>query len=631
MRYLIVLVMAFLCHLGIAQQNLLEKSVSLQVKDVRLATALAKLKSQYGFAFSYSNNLIPLDKKVSVQIKDRPLQEVLSALFEDTPVTFIQVGNHIVLQKSRMKRHKSPTGAKSLDMRPKAKLETSETEKTDNPPAPMPTSEYLPVPELGSYEDAAKATNPGELKREYESERRNLEKNFLAQLDVAIESGDSITIARLKQEFRDFSQALKTDYQRISKRISAVFLPESTVDTVKEARIGIPIQVSIIPPLSTNGKENENMVNHFSLNLPVGYSGGLDGVELGWLANIEKGNVSGVQVSGFTNLVRGNVDGVQYAGFLNWQSGRLEGVQVAGCLNISGSDSSNVFQVAGFANTHPGDLYGGQISGFLNANGGYVIGSQVAGFLNLGKGPISGVQIAGFANINKGNMHGAQVSGFMNVGRNTLGSQVAGFLNVNKLDIKGSQVGGFLNVAGKVHGSQIGVINISDTVSGVQIGLINYARKGYRRLEVFGSETIRANMAFKMGNRSFHNIFLAGINPGEEKPKWSYGFGFGMEKELSKHFLLNLDLICNQIIENESIIKQDLNLINQFKVLIGYKPARRTSIFAGPTVNVAVSRVVNKESGKIGTDLIPGWAPFRETFGPTTVALWVGGNVGIRF
>lgn len=628
MRYLIILILAFLCHLGVAQQNLLEKNVSLNVKEVRLAMALAQLKSKYGLAFSYSNNLIPLDKKVSVSIKDKPLHEVLKALFENSGVAFSQVGSHIVLQKGPVQRKKNPTGIKATE-KPKEKVETDKMEQTDN--AALPTSEYLPVPRLETDEDSVRARSSGELRREYDSEKRNLEKNFLAQLDAAIESGDSVTIARLKQEFRDFGQALKADYQRISKKIGEVFQSKKTPDTLKSTSGPLPVQISIIPPLSTNGKENENMVNHFSLNLPVGYSGGLDGVELGWLANIENGNVSGVQVSGFTNLVHGNVEGVQYAGFLNWQSGRLEGIQVAGFLNVSGSDSSNVFQVAGFANTHPGDLYGGQIAGFLNNNGGYIIGSQVAGFLNVGSGPISGAQIAGFASINKGNTHGAQVSGFMNVGRNTLGSQVSGFLNVNKFDIKGSQVAGFLNVAGKVRGSQIGVFNFADTVSGVQIGLINYARKGYRRWEVFGAETMKANIAFKMGSRSFHNIFLAGVNPESEKPKWSYGFGFGMEHEMGRHFLLNLDLVCNQIIENESVVNQDLNLFNQFKVLFGYRPARRTTIFAGPTVNVAVSRVVNRETGKIGTVLIPDWAPFQETFGPTKVAIWVGGNVGIRF
>lgn len=642
MRSLQILILSYLCLFSKASPaQILEKRVNLNYNNVRLATVLVAIKTQYHVGFSYANNLIPLDKKVSVSVKDKPLGQALNDLFQETGVTYTLVGDQIVLKRGVIPRIKSkpikkaaPSGKPSAPSSNATPGNPNGDEEKPMEPTADATASLLPLPTLSSETSEGKPLDETELRKEYQSEQRNLLKNYLAQTDAAMNYQDSAMSSQLKREFKRLKNNLKGEFKELKKYAKKRNWDSLFVSSKKDSlRNTDPVQVSFVPPLSTNGKNNEYSVNRFSLNILAGYSGGLDGVEVGGIANIEKENAKGVQVAGTVNLVRKDVNGFQVAGTVNANGGNLEGAQVAGFLNASASDSSNAVQVAGFGNIHKGDLLGAQVSGYINVNGGYVIGPQVAGFMNIAKGPVAGVQAAGFMNINSGNLRGVQAAGFMNVAsQNTIGTQVAGFMNITRKDIEGVQVAGFMNQARKVRGSQIGVINFADSISGVQIGFLNFCRNGYRRLEVFGSDAIQANLAFKMGSKKFHNIFAVGISePQQAKPRLSYGYGFGSEFRLGNKFDMNLDLICNQIKENGKLWTDNLNLLNQLKVNFALHPGKRTSLFAGPVLHVAVSKVLNKESNVVGSNIVPDWAPFDKTYTNTRVAIWPGFNAGIRF
>jgi len=59
----------------------------------------------------------------------------------------------------------------------------------------------------------------------------------------------------------------------------------------------------MIPPLSTNGVDNVNIVNDISLNLFLGVSGGVGIFEAGSFINIDRFFVEGIQLAGFGNSV----------------------------------------------------------------------------------------------------------------------------------------------------------------------------------------------------------------------------------------------------------------------------------------------------------------------------------------
>ena len=49
-----------------------------------------------------------------------------------------------------------------------------------------------------------------------------------------------------------------------------------------------PFQISLVPGVSTHGTLSSQVINNFSLNIFGGYSGGVAGIELGGLFNIDK-------------------------------------------------------------------------------------------------------------------------------------------------------------------------------------------------------------------------------------------------------------------------------------------------------------------------------------------------------
>jgi hypothetical protein len=135
--------------------------------------------------------------------------------------------------------------------------------------------------------------------------------------------------------------------------------------------------------------------------------------------------VTGVEFGSLVNLVARDVDGLQGAGIGNIVLGGLHGLQMAGVVNYAGS----------------ADRGAGQVSGVVNV---------VSGVMN-------GVQVAGAANYAR-QVFGPQIS-VVNIADTVLGVQV-GVVNVARL-VKGTQVG-VLNLARKVDGVSVGVLTLEE-------------------------------------------------------------------------------------------------------------------------------------------------------------------------
>ncbi len=369
-----------------------------------------------------------------------------------------------------------------------------------------------------------------------------------------------------------------------------------------------PFQFTFMfPPLSTNGIKNAKTVNQVSLNLFIGNSGAVDGVELGSFINTDNRYMKGFQAAGFGNMVAGPVTGVQLSGFINVNAG-----------------STGSFQGAGFINVVSGAMDGAQLAGFGNVTGGEAEGAQLAGFFNVAKACNGGCQLAGFTSVNgQGNVN-AQFSGFCNVA----------------MDVNGVQAAGFANIAGNVSGVQLtGFINVCDSIDGVPIGFINVVRKnGYRRFEFSLSETHYAKFSYLMGVRKLYNIYTLGKLSGPGS-RWSVGAGIGTELDMREKMYINIEAAAYQEIwlaDSRSAWPLDmdrLNMLNQARVLFNYEPSGQVRLFAGPTLNVAVSET----SPDIGYlpyyEIGPNWAFFNHTSGNagrTNVRIWAGITGGIR-
>jgi len=249
---------------------------------------------------------------------------------------------------------------------------------------------------------------------------------------------------------------------------------------------------------------------------------------------------------------------------------------------------------------------------------------------------LHGAQLAGFLNIAK-DVSGLQAAGYMNLGKNVEGAQLAGFLNIADT-VSGLQASGFLNLAKAVYGTQISFINVADTVSGVPIGVFTFVKKGgYKHAEFYAADDFGANVAFKLGVPKFYTMLALGAELKDEK-RWGYGFGFGSEWNAAKHFKVNTDLMAYQIIEEsyshfpDGFLDSDyLNLLSKFRLLGTVQFAKHFAIFAGPTLNVAVSQYQAPGSEEVGSTL-PSHTFYNRTFdGETNVKIGLGFNAGIRF
>lgn len=386
----------------------------------------------------------------------------------------------------------------------------------------------------------------------------------------------------------------------------------SSQDTL--SRLTYPIQISIIPPLSTNGLHNANSMNQLSLNLIAGYSGGLEGLEIGGFANVLKGSMTGTQIAGFANVAGGPVKGIQIAGFANVNQKRTEGIQLAGFSNVV-NDSSAALQMAGFSNMVTGTSEG----------------TQMAGFMNLSRDDHSGVQAAGFANLVSKKTKGAQVAGFYNMSTDSCrGLQVSGFLNLANKRIQGAQIAGFLNITHTLAGAQIGVINITDTLeSGTPFGFLSFIRKGgLLSLELSGDETFYTNFSLKTGSRHLYNIIGVSARPANDF-YWGLSYGLGSEIKQTGKFRIHLDLTATQINRND-VWSNHLNLLSRVKLGFGWQSGKRIAISAGPDFNVLTVNKFNNEN-LLGLKTIAPYSIYDEQHGQTRLQMWPGAHVSIRF
>lgn len=161
--------------------------------------------------------------------------------------------------------------------------------------------------------------------------------------------------------------------------IIVFFAQSSFANPVDSARVA-QFHLSFITPLGTNGLDSHKTINHFSVNLFAGFSGGLEGIELGGFANGLKGDMRGVQVAGFCNNTFGNAEGAEIAGFWNYNHKNLKGIQAAGFVNCAIGDVDGI-QASGFANIAVGEMKGVQASGFVNYAS--KLNGLQAGFVNF--------------------------------------------------------------------------------------------------------------------------------------------------------------------------------------------------------------------------------------------------------
>lgn len=569
-RFLSLLLIMLITSWSVLQaQDLLSKSISLDINRQRLDNVLEILSNKGNFYFSYNSNIVKKDSIVSFAVRNKSVKEILDILFNQT-YEFKESGNYIIIRKAPIRMLMITNKATVED-----KIYSVSGFVYDE------QSGYA-ISEASVYEKrllySALTNNDGFFKIKLKSSKASkaeltISKEFYEDTTVVIEPrhDQQLTITMVPFETIGNTTIISPEDYLVSdsaKQTSTIdtankIVTRITNDSIKVERTGMgkfllsgkqkiqslnlkkffttrPFQVSVIPGVGSHGKMSSQVVNNFSLNMLGGYTAGTNGLEIGGLFNINKKEVKYVQAAGLFNAVGGKVKGLQIAGINNTVLDSVKGLQAAGINNIV-----------------KGKFGGLQVSGIYNHVADSVKGMQIAGIANFARKKVSGMQVAGVMNFSNKQMDGVQVSGVF-------------------------------NYAKKLKGVQIGLINICDTSDGYSIGLINIVLKGYHKLTVYTNEVLNVNAAFKTGNAKLYSILQAGLNTGETEKAYSFGYGLGTELMLNKKktFSVNPELSAQYLYLGSW---NYTNILNRFNLNANLKLGKYFSIFAGPAFNVFIS------------------------------------------
>ncbi len=304
-----------------------------------------------------------------------------------------------------------------------------------------------------------------------------------------------------------------------------------------------PAHISLVYPLSTNGKQAPESTNGFSLNILQGISKNENNFSMSGLAGIVKNDARGFHISGVYHYVGNQLSGVQMAGIANYTRHTVKGLQLAGAVNMT-------------------------------QNG----GTQVSGLVNTAKN-VTGVQLTGTVNL--ADTVGTQITGLVNIAQKVEGVQISSVWNQAE-DVH-SQVSGIVNRAKKVKGVQVGFINIADS-SDYAIGLVNIIKNGERSLSVSYDETGSAILSFRSGGKTLYGILGLGYNTkflGDNI--FAAEAGIGAKVLQRDYFTLRAEGISQTL----SRLKGDSYNKTSLRVLPSVKLGDQLELFAGPSLNFA--------------------------------------------
>lgn len=300
-------------------------------------------------------------------------------------------------------------------------------------------------------------------------------------------------------------------------------------------------------------------------------------------------------------------------------------------FNILGghSYSNTAFEFGGLYNVNTHFTKGFQFAGIANYTDSTKNVVQFGGVVNSAKKGTAAFQFGGILNA-AGGVKGVQFAGVVNGAKKVSGLQLSGIVNYSG-EVKGVQIGGVVNIAKQLRGVQVGLINYAEESDGVSVGLINIVKNGGKReFEVAFSEALHTAVSFKLGTDRLYTIFSGGINYIDQPVEYAAGVGFGTHIHWKKDWGNQIELMGYALTENGSFKDMDLNMLTQLKFTVSKEITRYFKVFAGPVLNMTISKYVNPDTGVAGSSLSP-WSMWKSNSGSTRLNSWIGFSAGVRF
>lgn len=577
-------------------QSHLNKGVSVKAQQKKLSEVLDIIARQGNFYFSYSG-IVPADSLVDVDIWNKTVRQSLDMIFKPGRFEYREAPNHVIIQSPAAGQYWYVSGYVIDGLTGERVRDVSVFDAGQLVASLTNDQGYFKL----KLKDKIPSTTINISKSLYNDTLVNIKPGVDQEIKVTINpraiAMDTVVISS-KESFVEGTWLGKV-FLSSKLRMQSLNLGKFFVD--------MPVQGSIIPGLSSQGRMSTQMVNNFSFNMLGGYTAGVQGLEMAGVFNINKKDVRYVQMAGVFNITGGNAVGVQASGVYNQVMDSAAGMQVAGVVNIV-----------------KGRVMGLQGAGVYNLSIGKVTGGQISGVVNTAIDTITGLQAGGIINSAVKNVTGAQISGIINLAvKDVNGLQATGILNTCAGSVRGVQFSGVINYATRLRGVQIGLVNIADSSSGVGIGLFSFVLKGYHKLSLSANEAFAYNVTLKTGTHWLYNIYSGGAVMQQGNNAYTLGIGYGSELPISKRFSINPELTGHAVYlgnwsEVNSMVRLQLNLnvhINRY-----------ISIFAGPAYSGYWDNKQPKVEG-YKTDILP--AGYKRTAYNANLSSWIGWNAGV--
>ncbi len=406
-------------------QKHLNKTIKINIKRQPLKKALIVIGQKGDFKFSYNSKILPKDSLVNVYAENKKVLKVLRNLFDAT-YDFKEVGNYVIIrrklvttknvvaQKKVQERFYFITGYVVDEGTGEKIANATIYEKMNLLSAMTDENGYFSLKLKKKYKTAEISIS----KEDYLDTTVTVVKNYNQKMTVALQevspvylivdakSGD--TLVGLTSAMDGLTNNVSFAKRNWLKNLFVGSKQKLQSLNIKKFYTTRTWQLGLVPPISTHGRMNAQVVNKVSVNMIGGHSAGTDLAEVGGIYNINQRDVKYFQGAGIFNNVGGNVEGFQIAGIHNRVQGVVEG-----------------FQVAGIHNTNEDSIKGVQMAGISNKVNSQVQGVQIAGISNKAKS-IKGLQIGLVNKVTDANTGWSL--GLINISKGKKGRKRFGFL-----------------------------------------------------------------------------------------------------------------------------------------------------------------------------------------------------------
>jgi hypothetical protein len=404
-KYYYVPLFLLITAFSFAQTPILERSITFRVNNEKISTVLEIIAKQGNFSFSYNSDILEVNSRINLWVVDKPVREVLNQIFRGN-IAFKVSKQYLILQKSEPVVEKkslllngyvydtqTDKPLEKVSIYDRKSLLSVVTNRFGFYSIKLSVSQLpikLTISKPDYYQESvliksAQATYQNIGLEPYQQENNNaftsIEDNSMELMDSIrnlkpISIIEPITIKPILPDITDeilfpsspiLDSTLYANYfDKFKKKLGKALVSRSQRINAQNVTdlIDRKFQASILPFIGTNRLLSGSIRNDYSVNLLMGYAGGIRKLEIGGLINGVRRNVEGLQIAGIGNIVGESVFGGQIGGIFNVAGYLEEGLQVSGIINTVIQESSG-WQVAPLNFAHK-VVEGGQQIGFIN-------------------------------------------------------------------------------------------------------------------------------------------------------------------------------------------------------------------------------------------------------------------------